>query len=526
MKMKKIITVFLSVIMAVSLLGCGKPKTDNDTTAPAVATSEAEDETSSTSAEPVKLTLFVDESWWPYDTWKGAIPEEFNKRCGVDIQVTRAADDKQLPVMVASGDMPDLICSYRYQYMADSNISYALDDLHAKYPEVSFDVDPAYQFVNKVSDGHYYTIGCGYAPSNEYTKYNKILTEGTGFMVRKDIMDKMGLSINKLEDLDTVFAKVHEAYPDMTTCDFNCNHMFGWLMMQMGLKRDGYYNNNGQLEWYLRQDGLLDYYKKVNEWYRNGYITAENFAYQSEDDTKEDCVSGKAFANFGYDNHADNYNTAITANGDKYSFQLITDAISENCKMYDTNCGGRGLYISKSCKNVETAFKTLAYAYGDEGMKLLMWGIDGEDYKLDADGYPTFTYDFQGDNTVLQPRGLKYWGWLVHNGIVTSIAEANSDSQTATARKNLTAYVERDPVIGMIRFETDSDEGNIKAKLDEMIKNQQINIFMAESEEACEAAYNDMIKTAEDIGMKQLEDYGNSKYPELKSQYDKVIAGK
>ena len=53
---------------------------------------------------------------------------------------------------------------------------------------------------------------------------------------------------------------------------------------------------------------LLDYYKKVNEWYRKGYVTAENFAYQSEDDTKEICVGGTVFANFGYDNHADNYN--------------------------------------------------------------------------------------------------------------------------------------------------------------------------------------------------------------------------
>ena len=37
-------------------------------------------------------------------------------------------------------------------------------------------------------------------------------------------------------------------------------------------------------------------------------MTAENFAYQSEDDTKEICVGGTVFANFGYDNHADNYN--------------------------------------------------------------------------------------------------------------------------------------------------------------------------------------------------------------------------
>ena len=197
--------------------------------------------------------------------------------------------------------------------------------------------------------------------------------------------------------------------------------------------------------------------KKVNEWYRKGYVTAENFAYQSEDDTKEICVGGTVFANFGYDNHADNYNTAIGVNGDDFTFSLVTNEL--------------------------------------------------------------------GDNNVLQPRGLKYWGWLVHNAIVTSIAEANSDSQTAEDRKNLTLHVNRNPVMGMIRFETDSDESNINTKLDEMVKNQNTNIFMAESDEACEAAFNEMIAQAEQIGMSTLEDYANQTYPDLKARYDEILAG-
>ena len=113
--------------------------------------------------QPVKLTLFVDESWWPYDTWEGAIPEEFNRRMNVEIEVTRAADDKQLPMMVASGDMTDIVCSYRYQFMADEEVSYALDVLHSEYPDVDFPVHSVLQFVNRAPDGHYYTIGCGYS---------------------------------------------------------------------------------------------------------------------------------------------------------------------------------------------------------------------------------------------------------------------------------------------------------------------------------------------------------------------------
>lgn len=76
----------------------------------------------------------------------------------------------------------------------------------------------------------------------------------------------------------------------------------------------------------------------------------------------------------------------------------------------------------------------------------------------------------------------------------------------------------------MIRFETDSDEANIQAKLDEMSTNQQTNIFMADSEEACEAAFNEMIELANQIGMEQLDDYANQSYPELKSAYDEVVA--
>lgn len=535
MKMKKAAALLLAGAMTFSLAGCGGSETQ-DTGASAPAGTEAPETAaleekapageSGDSGETPTLTMFIDETWWPYDTWEGAVPEEFEKRLGVNIEVIRAADNNQLSLLVASGDMPDIVCSYRYQYLADSQVCYPLNELKEQYPDVEFEVDPVYQFVNQASDGNFYTIGCGFSPAYEYAQWSDILTESPGFMYRKDIAEELGLSFQTLDDLDAAFEKVHQAYPDMVTLSFNSAHKFNWLLQQMGLKGNSYVEAaDGSLQWWLRQEGLLDYYKKINEWYRKGYLTAENFSYQSEDETKEICVGGQVFANFGYDNHADNYNTAIAVNGDDFSFSLVTNELGEDAAVFDTTSGGgRGLYITRSCQNVEAAFKTLAYAYSDEGMKLLMWGMEGEDYTLDDAGYPTFNYDFQGDNSVLQPRGLKYWGWISHNGIVTSIAEATSESQTAEDRKNLTAHVNRNPVIGMIRFEVDSDEANIDAKLSEMVKNQQTNIFMAESEEACEEAFQEMLKQAEQIGMSTLEEYGNASYGELKAQYDELIA--
>lgn len=527
---KRLFAVLLVVVMLFSFAACGNNSTQSNTqtsvasTSAQTQTSTAAGDSSSTPAPvepPTKLTLFVDESWWPYDKWEGAIPEEFNKLANVEITVTRAADDKQLPLMVASGDMTDLVDTGRYQYMANSDASLALDTLHTDYPDVNFPVHSVRQFVNKMSDGHYYTIGCGYSPDSEYKGYN-VASEGAGFFYREDIAQKLGLSFNSLSDLDTSFAKVKEQAKDMTPIVFNYIHQFGWLRNMMGLPNGGYYDQGGSLTWYISADGMLDYYKKVNEWYRKGYISPDNFAYQTEDDTQKVAVSGKAFAVFGYDNHADNYNTAVDANGGGFKFKQVTDIISDTAKRYDNGAGWRGLYVTKSSKNIEAAYKTVAYAYSDEGMKLLMWGVEGTDYKLNDKGYPVFNYNFQGDNTVLQPRGLKYWGWLVHNTIVTGIADATSDTQTAKARNAFAPFVIRNPVIGLIRFETDSQEQVISAKLAEMIKTEEVKIYMAESAAACEEAYKSMLEKAETIGLSKLVAYGNETYKKLKPEYDKI----
>jgi putative aldouronate transport system substrate-binding protein len=522
-KAKGLFSVLLIVMMLLSVAACGSTSTQGNaqsTASDAQASGGVDASAPVPAGEPTKLTLFVDESWWPYDKWEGAIPEEFSKRMNVKIEVTRAADDKQLPLMVASGDMTDLVDSWRYQYMANADTSLALDTLHTQYSDISFPVHSVRQFVNKADDGHYYTIGCGFSPESEYKGWT-VASEGRGFFYREDIAQKLGITINTLADLDTAFAKVKEQQKDVVPIAFNYIHQFGWLREMMGLPQGGYHDQDGSLIWYISAKGQLDYYKKVNEWYRKGYISPDNFAYKTEDDTQKVAVSGKAFSVFGYDNHADNYNTATEASGGDFKFKQLIDP-ADTAKRYDNGAGWRGLYITKSCQNVEAAYKTVAYAYSDEGMKLLMWGIEGEDYTLNDKGYPVFKYNFQGDNSVLQPRGLKYWGWLVHNSIVTGIADANSDSQTAKARNAWSAKVVHNPVIGLIRFATDSEENIIKSKIDEMIKTEEVKIYMAESAAECESAYNAMLEKAESLGMSKLVAYGNETYKKLKPEYDKI----
>lgn len=515
--LKKVLTLLMASALVVSVAACNSQESQSG------GSSGGDSEKP---AEPTPLSLFVDESWWPYDTWEGAIPEEFNKRANVKIEVTRAADDKQLPLMVASGEMTDLICSGRYQYLAKPDITYAFDTLHEEYPDVDFPVHSVLQFVNTMEDGHYYTIGCGFSPESEIAKYEDFEVEGPGFIYRKDVADKLNLKFETLDDLDKAFATIQKEMPDMVPTCFGYSHQFNWLKMMMGVPSGYYETEDKKLGWGLEAPGQLDFYKKVNEWYRKGYILSENFAYQTDDDTKKLMISGQAFSSFCYDNHGELYNAEAKESGSNIVIEPLTTPIGENAKMYVNGAGWRGVYITKSCKNVEAAYKTVAYMYGDEGMKLLMWGIEGEDYTLNEEEYPEFTYNFQGSDAELKPRGLKYWGWLVHNEVVTGIADVTSNSLTAQTRMENAKIAVRNPVIGMIRFEADSEESVINTKISEMVKSEEINIYMAESEAACEAAYEAMIQKANDLGMQKLVEYGNAQYPELAAEYEKIRANK
>ena len=59
--------------------------------------------------EPVTLDLYLDFTWFPTDSWTGIIPETLTENGGVTFDVTRSADDSQLGLMIASGDLPDVI---------------------------------------------------------------------------------------------------------------------------------------------------------------------------------------------------------------------------------------------------------------------------------------------------------------------------------------------------------------------------------------------------------------------------------
>ena len=126
--MKRKVMMAFAVMMAVALAACGGSKKDESRTAPSAETEAAadenedkgeEDSNEETPRETVKLSMFVDEPWWPYSDWSGTMPRWATEQTGVDFDVTVAADTTELDLMVASGTLPDVIISSDFNLLSE-----------------------------------------------------------------------------------------------------------------------------------------------------------------------------------------------------------------------------------------------------------------------------------------------------------------------------------------------------------------------------------------------------------------------
>ena len=109
--------VSMGLVSAMLLTACGGTSpsdgsaavTKEEAAAEETAGAAAQESVQAGSSESVKLRFFNDETWWPYTVWEGRIPEKISEKTGVTFEVTTAADSTALNLMIASGDLGDLI---------------------------------------------------------------------------------------------------------------------------------------------------------------------------------------------------------------------------------------------------------------------------------------------------------------------------------------------------------------------------------------------------------------------------------
>ncbi|WP_157320162.1 type 2 periplasmic-binding domain-containing protein [Paenibacillus anseongensis] len=512
-KSYKTLAATLVVTLALGLLSaCGEGSSKD-------AKQEA---TASTTGGVKELSLFIDFPWWATKEWKGPIAEKITEKTGIKLNVTVATDDKQLPLMIASGDLPDLVLtSSNVSRMSDSKLSYPWNDLIKQYaPE--FKLDPTRIAINTMDDGNFYTVRNAFATQEEMAQ-NKYAVGGDGnpgIAVREDILKELGNPpIKTLDDFVKVLGMVKEKNPDMVPLVMDKNWIEVYFLQQFGAEAlfDNWYENKGKVDYYIRQPQMLEFFKFMNSLYRNGYILAENFAFANDQIDEQYATSGKAFAHSHTVGTADTDNSAIKKNNGTFAFKMLPSALTKEARKVSTGLGFAGTFVTKKNKDPEASIKLLQYLASDEGRKLTMFGVEGEHWTWNQEGHPDLKYD-SSDQDFMNANGIGWWV-LYNDGVMEGLRGYVPGKQKTQALMETKAITIYKPQLGLIQTQPDSEEKTIKTKIDEMIKNEKVTIYLAKSEEEAVAKYNNMVKNAENMGLQKLVDWANTTYEKKKGLF-------
>jgi len=474
-----------------------------------------------TDGKQVELSLFINHTWYPVNQWVGSVAEEITKRTGVKLNVTVATDDKQLPLAIASGDLPDLVfTAAEFDRMSNPDISYAWDELIAQYaPE--FKVDPIRTAINTVEDGHFYTIRNAFATTEEWAANEFALgNDGNpGVAVREDLLQELGNpQVETLADFVALLEAAKIKYPDMIPLVLDINWTEAYFLTQFGVTSPAlWHERDGQVQLGISEPRMIEYYKFMNELYRKGLILAENFAYANDQIDDEYATGGKAFAHMHTVSVADRDNLALEKTAQTFRFKQMPLKLSPDAVRFNDGVGWSGTFITKKNKNPEASIKLLQFLASDEGKKLTMFGIEGEHWTWNEAGYPNLNYN-PADSDFVNQNGIKWW-FLYSDAIVEGLWGYVPGTQTTQAlieNKEITQYK---PELGLIQVKADSDERTIKTKIEELIKNERVKIILSESPELVEKNYNAMLENAKKIGLDRLNAWANEEYAKKKELF-------
>jgi len=514
-------SLFILTLILALLAGCGgggNAKSGSNSGGQTGQNGSASD--SGSQDEIVELDLFINHSWYPVRSWTGSIAEEITKRTGVKLNVTVAADSEQLPLMIASGDLPDLIFTLREPRLENPDMSYPWNELIEKYAP-DFEIDPVRLAVNTAQDGNVYTVLNSFATPEEWASNPYALgNDGNpGIAVRQDILDELGAKIETLDDFVSVLEQVKQKYPDMVPMTMDIEWIPQYFKMQFGIPpHSSWHEQDGQLKHIISHPKALEFYKFMNSLYRNGYILAENFTYSNDQIDDEYAVTGRAFAHSHTVSVAEADNAKVKNQGNNYQFTMILSALTDEAYNLSTGTGFSGVYITKNNKNPQKSIELIKFLASKEGLELVMFGIEGQHWEWHPDGYPVFHYDVN-DADYVNSEGLKWW-YLYSDAIVEGLRGYVPGTQTTKALQEIKEITEHNPAIGMVKLQDGTDEKVIFDKVAEMVKTEEVRIYLAESEEAAEQAYQNMLKLAEGIGLSKLESWATAEYKKMQELFN------
>lgn len=476
----------------------------------------------------VELDVFINESWWPVDTFTGIIPEAITAATGVKLNVTVCADDNQLGLMIASHDLPDLVFTQKeLNRLSNSDLCYSYDELLESYaPDYKFNDVQVAIGRSLGTDGKYYAVLNAFNTADEWA--TAPIAPGQACMFyRQDLYEEMGSpKMENLDDFLNVCQMVKEKYPDIVPFELG-----GFWKLQDFSAWNGAAGNNtyqytedGSVVYKSSSPAYKDYLKYANTLARNGYITAEAYANEDEANSHAVAYSGNCFAYCWYLSPAsclevlNNESQKINPNV-KWA---VMPALGEGKADFGTSKGWCGTFVTRNCKDPEAATRLITFLFSEEGRRLSKWGREGIEYTLDENGLPQWTDEWleaTKDSAVMNAKYNQFFYFGASNIEDLLPGYVGLDEASLAAFSSYKDGYKMYPEIGIATPASTSDEGVLETKLNEMLKPQEAKVIFSETDEEFEKNYEELQSKAQQIGVEKLNAYMTEAVQKVKVEF-------
>lgn len=403
MKKKKVISLLLTAVMAVSLFaGCGG--SGNDSKGTSGSTGKSSD-----NGEVKEFTFF------------GAVPgseinddneiqEKIAELTGVKVKetwLTGQTAEEAVGTLIAGGEYPDFIDGgdgMAQLYNAGALV--ALDDYIDDYPNIkNYFTEQEWDQLRQ-DDGHIYWIQ---QFGNIHGEEKTCTHNDEAFWIQTRVLEWAGYpEIKTMDQYFDLIERYNEANPTMEDGTENipytilCDDWRYFCLENAPQFLDGYPNDGSvivdpdtlKVVDYNTTPTAKRYFQKLNEEYQKGIVDPESFT-QTYDEYIAKLSTGRVLGmidqwwDFAYTAEDAIKQQGLDEQGCQYVPLPIT--IEEGMTNQWHNSGGvlnvaSGLAITVSCEDVEGALQFIDDLLGQEIHDLRFWGIEGVDYQVGDDG--------------------------------------------------------------------------------------------------------------------------------------------
>ena len=506
---------------------------------------------------PVTFSAFIDYDWYVVDTWgNDEVSKEITRLTGVSLDVTKSADRQVLSVQLAAQELSDIVFTDNLpQRFEDPDVCYRWDELAEEYCPEFFDlVDPLEVINNTAADGHVYTFKTHYKDEADYADENAIGNfTNAAIAYRADITNKLGITtpFTTVEGLEEAFYTVKENADDLgISIVFNMHPSWAEILSYwMGCPQNNavWDEESKSIKLRFRDEKWLEYYKLLNKWYRDGILAPDYLGVRPEDFFSRN-ESQQVFAwsyNWGIPGDTnqkwrDNGIGGKIEDLSKPVADLIVggltykgvDGLQE--VSYDYGTGWSSCFISSNCENPGRAICYMEFLKSPQGDQLTQFGIEGVHYTL-VDGVPKQTEEFLARPD--EEREQTYTGigpWYFQGSdrseglnataqVVNAVDEWSkyeAEQRLADRKiKKAACYNDKNPAMSFARVESDDDEMAMYTKITDEWTKAIAAMVTAESEAACEQAWNDFQAYMTANGLEAVEAKMTERYVENLKRY-------